>query len=76
MTKRADHAIIKVQQGKGKVNTMNTIYTDAEYKKQGFRDWEVPMIRRHDELYYKWEEGMITEEEKEEMLTLAAQLEL
>ena len=72
MTKRADHAIIKVQQGKGKVNTM----TDAEYKKQGFRDWEVPMIRRHDELYYKWEEGMITEEEKEEMLTLAAQLEL
>lgn len=55
---------------------MNTIYTDAEYRRQGFRDWEVPMIRRHDELYYKWEEGMITEEEKEEMLTLATQLEL
>lgn len=73
MTKRADHAIIKVQQGKGKVKKM---YTDAEYKKQGFRDWEVPMIRRHDELYYKWEEGIITEEEKEEMFTLAAQLEL
>ena len=70
MTKPLFPAIIKVQQGKGKVKKM---YTDAEYKKQGFRDWEVPMIRRHDELYYKWEENMITEEEKEEMFTLAAQ---
>ena len=54
----------------------NTIHTDAEYKAQGFRPYEIPMIRRHDELYNKWVDEVITEEEKEEMFTLAAQLEL
>lgn len=54
----------------------NTIYTDAEYMAQGFRAWEVPMIRRHDELYNMWADGTITEEQKEEMFTLQAQLEL
>ena len=29
----------------------NTIYTDIEYMVQGFKAREVPMIRRHDELY-------------------------
>jgi hypothetical protein len=54
----------------------NTIYTDAEYMAQGFRPYEVPMIRRHDELYNMLVDGTITEEQKEEMLTLQAQLEL
>lgn len=54
----------------------NTIYTDAEYMAQGFRPYEVPMIRRHDELYNLWVDGTITEEQKEEMFTLQAELEL
>lgn len=54
----------------------NTIHTDAEYRKQGFREWEIPLIRRHDELYNMWEDGYITEEEKEELFSLQAQLEL
>ena len=54
----------------------NTIYTAAEYMAQGFRPYEVPMIRRHDELYNLWVDGTITEEQKEEMFTLQAELEL
>ena len=54
----------------------NTIHTDAEYMAQGFRPYEVPMIRRHDELYNLWVDGTITEEQKEEMFTLQAELDL
>lgn len=54
----------------------NTIHTDAEYMAQGFRPYEVPMIRRHDELYNLWVDGTITEEQREEMFTLQAELEL
>ena len=54
----------------------NTIHTDAEYMAQGFRPYEIPKIRRHDELFNLWVDGVITEEEKEEMFTLVAELEL
>lgn len=54
----------------------NTIHTDAEYMAQGFRLYEIPKIRRHDELFNLWVDGVITEEEKEEMFTLVAELEL
>lgn len=54
----------------------NTIYTDAEYMAQGFKAWEVPMIRRHDELFNMWVDGIITEEQEEEMVTLQKQLGL
>ena len=56
--------------------TLNRICTDEEYMAQGFRPYEVPMIRRHDELYNLWVDGTITEEQKEEMFTLQAELEL
>ena len=38
----------------------NTIYTDTEYMAQGFKAWEVPMIKRHDELFNMWVEEMVT----------------
>ena len=52
------------------------VRTNEEYKAQGFRPYEIPMIRRHDELFGLWKIGVITEEEKEEMFTLQAELEL
>ena len=54
----------------------NTIYTDTEYMAQGFKAWEVPMIRRHDELFNMLADGIITEEQEEEMATLQKQLGL
>ena len=54
----------------------NTIYTDAEYMAQGFKAWEVPMIRRHDELFNMLVDGIITKEQEEEMITLQKQLGL
>ena len=34
---------------------LNTIYTDEEYMAQGFTKEEVPMIRKHDELFNKYQ---------------------
>ena len=36
--------------------TLNRIYTDEEYMAQGFKAWEVPLIRRHDELFNKYQQ--------------------
>ena len=36
--------------------TLNKIYTDEEYMAQGFEAWEVPLIRRHDELFNKYQQ--------------------
>lgn len=48
--------------------TKNTIFTDKEYMAQGFTAQEVPMIKRHDELFNKGEDR--TEEETKEMCNL------
>lgn len=52
----------------------NTIYTDKEYMAQGFSAFEVPMIRRHDELFNRRDE--LTDEERNEMYTLVDELGL
>ena len=54
----------------------NTIFTEEEYLAQGFTREEYPMINRHDELFNKYKDNEITEEEKEEMWTLAKKLNL
>ena len=36
--------------------TLNKIYTDEEYMAQGFEAWQVPLIRRHDELFNKYQQ--------------------
>lgn len=50
--------------------TLNKIYTDEEYMAQGFKAWEVPLIRKHDELFNAYQldkaSGTLTEEEREE----------
>lgn len=52
--------------------TLNKIYTDEEYMAQGFKAWEVPLIKTHDELFNKYQiekaSGLLTEEEREEIL--------
>ena len=48
----------------------NTIHTDEEYMAQGFTAQEVPMIRRHDELFNKDVDGIITAEEEAEMVAI------
>ena len=52
--------------------TLNKIYTDEEYMAQGFKAWELPLIKTHDELCNKYQiekaSGLLTEEEKEEIL--------
>jgi hypothetical protein len=50
--------------------TFNKIYTDKEYLAQGFTKEEVPMIRKHDILFNKYQVGEATEEEAEEMFKL------
>lgn len=52
----------------------NTIYTDEEYMAQGFTAEEVPMIRRHDELFNLHDDR--TEQETEEMYELVKKLGL
>lgn len=54
--------------------TMNKIYTNEEYIAQGFTAEEVPMIRRHDELFNLGENR--TAEENEEMFNLIEKLGL
>ena len=34
---------------------LNKILTDAEYKAQGFTTEEIPMIRKHDKLFNKYQ---------------------
>lgn len=50
---------------------MNKIYSDEEYKKQGFTTEEVPLIKKHDELINKQIiKGSLSEEEKQELYSL------
>ena len=52
----------------------NTIYTNEEYLAQGFTREELPLIRRHDEMFNRYDE--LTEEEKEELYELIDRLGL
>lgn len=52
----------------------NTIHTDKEYMAQGFTAEEIPMIRRHDELYNMANDKTI--EQWEEMFALVEELGL
>ena len=58
--------------------TLNKIYTDAEYMAQGFKAWEVPLIRRHDELFNKYQQedawDTLTEEQIAEFSLLVKTL--
>jgi GMP synthase PP-ATPase subunit len=60
----------------------NTIYTDEEYMAQGFTAEECPKIRRHDELFNRYQQSKfinvepLTDEEMEEMYRLAKELDL
>lgn len=49
---------------------LNEICTDEQYIAQGFTVEEVPMIRRHDELFNKSVTDSLTSEEEEEMYNL------
>lgn len=50
---------------------MNKIYSDEEYKKQGFTTEEVPLIKKHDELINKQIiKGSLSEEEEQELYSL------
>ena len=49
---------------------LNKIYTDNEYMAQGFTQEEVPMIRKHDELFNKFIVEGLTKEEEIEMMNL------
>lgn len=54
----------------------NIIHTAEEYMAQGFAAEEVPKITRHDILFNKYVDEIITEEEKEEMYNLIDELGL
>lgn len=58
--------------------TQNKVYTDNEYMAQGFKAWEVPLIRRHDELFNKYEQedawNTLTEEQIAEFSLLVKTL--
>lgn len=54
----------------------NHIYTNEEYMAQGFAAHEVDKIRRHDILFNKSVDGLITEAEREEMFALVQELGL
>ena len=57
---------------------MNTIYTTEEYMAQGFTAKEVPMIRRHDELFNRYKRGgdNLPDRQMTEMFELARRLGL
>lgn len=55
---------------------LNTIFSDEEYKAQGFTTEEVPKVREHDILFNKYVMEEITEEEKERMFALVKELGL
>ena len=41
----------------------NKIYSEKEYRAQGFTTKEIPMIIAHDMLYNKWVDANLTETE-------------
>ncbi len=59
---------------------LNTIYTDEEYMAQGFTAEECPKIRRHDELFNRYQLSKfcnvepLTEAEEAEMYRLVEEL--
>lgn len=56
---------------------MNKIYSNEEYKKQGFTTEEVPLIKKHDELINKQIiKGSLLEEEEQELYSLIEILKL
>ena len=56
---------------------MNKIYSDEEYKKQGFTTKEVPLIKKHDELINKRIiKRSLSEEEEKELYSLIEILKL
>ena len=56
---------------------MNKIYSDEEYKKQGFTTEEIPLIKKHDELINKQIiKGSLSEEEEKELYSLIEILKL
>ena len=48
----------------------NKIYTAKEYMAQGFTADEVPLITRHDTLLNMDIDGLLTEDEKDEMFVI------
>jgi len=56
--------------------TLNTIKTNEEYLAEGFTVAELPLIRRHDELFNKYALGTITDTENEELDALVEELGL
>lgn len=56
---------------------MNKIYSEEEYKKQGFATEEVPLIKKHDELINKQIiNGSLSEKEEKELYSLIEILKL
>ena len=60
---------------------MNKIYTDKEYLEQGFTTEELPMIRKHDELFNEYQRQFgtnwqLTEQQWEEYNNLVIALKL
>lgn len=60
---------------------MNKIYTDKEYFEQGFTTEELPMIRKHDELFNEYQRQFgtnwqLTEQQWEEYNNLVIALKL
>lgn len=43
---------------------MNKILTDTEYRAQGFEEHELPLIRKHDELFNECVAENFTDEKK------------
>jgi hypothetical protein len=54
----------------------NTVETIEGYIAQGFTAEEAPKAQRHDILFNKWVDGIITEEEDAEMEALVEELGL
>lgn len=54
----------------------NIVHTIEEYMAQGFTAEEAPKMRRHDILFNKNQEGLATEEEREEMFSIIEELGL
>lgn len=54
----------------------NKVYTTEEYIAQGFTAEEAPKAQRHDILFNKKVDGIITEIEEEEMYSIIEELGL
>lgn len=54
----------------------NTVYSIEEYIAQGFTAEEAPKMVRHDTLVNKLTDGLITEEEYQEIFAIAEELGL